>query len=97
MRVPKEIQQVLLSELPNVLEQIDEASKQIYDPNTIWLEAIQFADYVGQFGQHLKENHGPNCIEEISYALIQMSDTFKQMAEGALRAIDESEKMNGAQ
>ena len=76
---------------------IDDAAKQIYDPNTIWLEAIQFADYVSQLGKHLQENHGQECIDEIAYGLIQMSETFKDMGEGALRAIDESEKIDGAQ
>lgn len=89
------MQEVLIHELPNVIEQVDEAVKQIYDPNTIWLESIQFADYVSQLGKHLKEHHGEECIEEISYALIQMSESWKMMGEGALRALDESEKMNG--
>ena len=97
MKVPKEIQEVILSELPNVIEQIDEATKQIYDPNTIWLEAMQFADYVSQFAKHLQEHHGEECIAEVAENLINLSESFKFMGEGALKVIDESEDMNGTQ
>ena len=97
MKIPTEIQEVILSELPNVIEQIDEATKQIYDPNTIWLEAIQFADYVGQFGEHLKEHHGPECIEDIATQLLNLANSFKEMGESALTVIDESEAMDGTQ
>lgn len=98
MQVPKEIQQVLIKELPNVVEQIDEAAKQIYDPNTIWLEAMQYADYVSQFGKHLQENHGEDCVADIANGLIQISESFKSMGESALQVIDESEKRkNGTQ
>jgi len=96
MKVPKEIQEVILSELPNVIEQIDEATKQIYDPNTIWLEAMQFADYVSQFGKHLQENHGLDCVEEIAQQLINISESFKFMGEGALKVIDETEEIHGS-
>lgn len=97
MKVPKEMREVLLNELPNVIEQVEEATKQIYDPNTIWLEAIQFADYVSQYAKHLHENHGPQCIEELAYGLISISESFKQMAEGALRVLDETEDIDGTQ
>lgn len=97
MKVPTELQQVILSELPSVLEQIDDATKQIYDPNTIWLEAIQFADYVEQFGKHLADNHGPDCISEISEGLVAMSSFFKYMGEKALKVLDETEDINGTQ
>jgi hypothetical protein len=97
MKVPKEMQEIILSELPNVIEQIDDAAKQIYDPNTIWLEAMQFADYVGQLGKHLQEDHGPECIEDIAEQLINISDSFKLMGEGALRVIDETEDMDDTQ
>ena len=95
MKVPTEIQEVILTELPNVIEQIDEATKQIYDPNTIWLEAIQFADYVGQFAKHLQEHHGEECIAEIAQQLIHLTDSFKDMGEGALKVIDETEGTHG--
>jgi hypothetical protein len=96
MKVPKEIQEVILSELPNVIEQIDEATKQIYDPNTIWLEAMQFADYVSQFGKHLQENHGPDCVEQVAQEIINLSESFKFMGEGALKVIDETEEIHGS-
>jgi len=97
MKVPTEIQEVILSELPNVIEQIDEATKQVYDPNTIWLEAIQFADYVEQLGKHLTEDHGRECVEDIAEQLMNMSSSFKVMGEGALKVLDETEDTNGTQ
>jgi methyl-accepting chemotaxis protein len=95
MKVPTELQEVILSELPNVIEQIEDASKQIYDPNTIWLEAMQYADYVEQLAKHLQEEHGPDCTQAISESLINLSISFKEMAESALQAIDETENING--
>jgi hypothetical protein len=91
------MQEVIISELPDVIEQIDDAVKQIYDPNTIWLEAMQFADYVHQFAQHLQENHGQDCIQEIAVNLVSLSQEFKYMGEGALTVIDESKEMDGTQ
>ena len=95
LKVPTEIQEVILSELPNVIEQIDEATKQIYDPNTIWLEAIQFADYIEQLGKHLREHHGEDCIADISEQLVNMANSFKDMGESALKVIDETEDIHG--
>jgi hypothetical protein len=97
MQVPREIQEALLSELPNVIEQVEEASKQIYDPNTIWLEAMQYADYVEQLAKHLQEDHGPDCTNVIAENLINLSISFKEMGESALRAIDETENIDGEQ
>jgi hypothetical protein len=97
MKVPKEIQEVILSELPNVLEQVEEASKQIYDPNTIWLEAMQYADYVEQLGRHLQDDHGPDCNNLIADNLINLSISFKEMGESALQAIDETGNIDGEQ
>ena len=97
LKVPQEVKDIIIAELPSVLEQINEASKKIYDPNTIWLEAMQFADYVGQFGEHLQEHHGPECIAEIAAGLINLANSFKDMGESALRVIDESEAMDGTQ
>lgn len=97
MKVPTEIQEVILSELPNVIEQIDEATKQVYDPNTIWLEAIQFADYVEQLGKHLEQGHGEDCIADVAEQLINMATSFKIMGEGALKVLDETEDTNGTQ
>ena len=97
LKVPQEVKDIIIAELPNVMEQVNEASRQIYDPNTIWLEAIQFADYVGQFGEHLQEHHGPECVAEIAAGLINLADSFKEMGESALTVIDESEAMDGTQ
>ena len=97
LKVPQEVKDIIIAELPSVLEQVNEASKQNYDPNTIWLEAMQFADYVGQFGAHLKEHHGPECIEDIAEGLVVLANSFKEMGESALRVIDESEAMDGTQ
>lgn len=97
MKVPKEMQEAIISELPDVIEQIDDAVKQIYDPNTIWLEAMQFADYVHQFAIHLQDNHGEECIQEIAVNLVSLAEGFKQMGEGALTVIDESREMDGTQ
>jgi hypothetical protein len=96
-QVPQEIQEALLSELPNVIEQVEEASKQIYDPNTIWLEAMQYADYVEQLARHLQEEHGPDCNREVAVSLINLSISFKEMGESALLAIDETENIDGEQ
>lgn len=97
MKVPTEIQEVILSELPNVIEQIDEATKQIYDPNTIWLEAMQFADYIEQLGKHLREPHGADCVADIAEQLINMANSFKDMGESALKVLDETEDIHGKQ
>jgi len=97
MRVPKEMQEAIISELPDVIEQIDDAVKQIYDPNTIWLEAMQYADYVEQLAKHLQEDHGPDCHSAIAEQLINLSASFKEMCEGALQAIDETEYIDGEQ
>ena len=97
LQVPQEIQEALLSELPAVIEQVEEASKQIYDPNTIWLEAMQYADYVEQMARHLQEDHGPDCNSAIAVNLINLSISFKEMGESALRAIDETENIDGEQ
>ena len=95
LKVPTEIQEVILSELPNVIEQIDEATKQIYDPNTIWLEAMQFADYVEQLGKHLRVNHGDECVADIAEQVINLANSFKDMGESALKVLDETEDING--
>jgi len=97
MKVPTELQEILLTELPNVIEQIDEATKQIYDPNSIWLEAMQYADYVSQFATHLQMDHGPECVQMVSEQLIELSTSFKEMAESALQAIDKTEDINDTQ
>jgi hypothetical protein len=86
------MKEALLSELPRILEQIDDVAKKIYDPSQIWLESMQFADYVTQLAIHLTEGHGDECVTDIAEQLQNMSNSFKQMGENALRALDEVEK-----
>jgi len=78
------VKQALLNELPDFI-------RQIFDPNQIWLESLQFADYVGQLGEHLLENHGDECREDIANQLNAMSMAWKLMAENAMTVLDQSE------
>lgn len=80
-----------MAELPEFLETVDETARQIFDPSAIWLESIQYADYVEQLSDHLKENHGDECREDIADQLKAMSIGWKTMAENAMRVLDESE------
>ena len=91
LNLPMEVKETLKSEIPQVLERMEDVAKKIYDPQQIWLESMQFADYVTQLAQHLKEDHGRECIDEIVEQLINMSNSFKQMGENALRVLDEAE------
>jgi hypothetical protein len=92
MNFPVEMKEALLEELPKVIEQMEEVAKKVYDPHQIWLEAMQFADYVTQLSDHLKDDHGTDCILDIAEQLSNMSNSFKQMGENALQVLDESEK-----
>jgi hypothetical protein len=85
------VKQALINELPDFIETVDENARQIFDPNQIWLESLQFADYVGQLGEHLLENHGDECREDIANQLNAMSMAWKLMAENAMTVLDESE------
>ena len=85
------VKQALINELPDFLETVDENARQIFDPNQIWLESLQFADYVGQLGSHLLENHGDECREDIANQLNAMSMAWKLMAENAMTVLDESD------
>ena len=85
------VKQALINELPTFIETIDDSARQIFDPNQVWLESLQFADYVGQLGEHLLEKHGDECIEEIAQQLKAMSMSWKLMAENAMSVLDESE------
>ena len=84
------VKQALINELPDFIETVDENARQIFDPNQIWLESLQFADYVGQLGSHLIENHGDECREDIANQLTAMSMAWKLMAENAMTVLDES-------
>lgn len=91
--LPQPITEALLNELPEFVEHVDEATQRIFNPSAIWLEAIQFADYVAQLASHLREEHGPECREEIAERLIVMSESFKSLAEDAMKVLDNSEKV----
>ena len=96
--LPQAMKETLLNELPEFVEHIDEATDKIFNPSTIWIEAVQFADYVGQLAIHLKEQHGEDCREEIGERLELMSQSFKQLAEHAMLVIDQLEsRRDGAQ
>ena len=90
-QIPQELKDLLLEQLPEVMEEIEESTKAIYDPNAIWLEAIQFADYVQQNAKHLEERHGDECVAEVSEALQVMCQSFKNMGENALKVLDQTE------
>lgn len=87
-KLPKEIKEALLDELPNFVELVDEATNKIFNPSAIWFESLQFADYVAQLAGHLREEHGPDCREEISEKLILMAENYKELAEHAMTVID---------
>ena len=89
--LPQIVKDNLLNELPNFVEHIDEATNKIFNPSAIWLESIQFADYVSQLAGHLKEEHGGNCREEIAERLEVMSESFKELAEHAMIVIDRTQ------
>jgi len=87
-KIPNDLKEKLLSDLPALLENVGEIAATVYDPNKIWLEAIQFADYVQQHTEHLGSQHGPECDEESLETLMAMTTSFKQMAEQAMRVLD---------
>lgn len=98
--MPQTVKENLLSELPNFVEHIDEATNKIFNPSAIWLESIQFADYVGQLAGHLKEECEEHHRQEIAERLLIMSESFKDLAEHAMIVIDQSQgafKQDGAQ
>lgn len=92
LNLPVEMQEALKSEIPQVLERLEDVAKKIYDPHQIWLESMQFADYVTQLAEHLNDDHGPECTKLIAEQLANMSNSFKEMGENALQVLDESEK-----
>jgi len=91
-KLPQSVKDSLLNELPNFVEYVDEATNKIFNPSAIWLESLQFADYVAQLATHLKEEHGAECREEVAQKLILMADNYKELAESAMTIIDRSEK-----
>jgi hypothetical protein len=98
-KLTPQMKETILSELPEFMEHIDEATRKIFDPSAVWLECLQFADYVSQMAQHLLDNHGPECTEQVGINLKIMADSWKDLAEGSMEVLDQSEKVfdNGAQ
>jgi methyl-accepting chemotaxis protein len=88
-----EMRQAILDGLPEFMERIDEATQKIYDPSQVWFESIQFADYVEQLAEHLAQDHGPECREEIATQLRLMSESWKDLAENAMEVLDKSEEV----
>jgi len=64
-------------------------AKKVYDPTQIWLESIQFADYVNQLAIHLHDCGEEDCNTNVAEKLIEMAESFKQMGENALTVLDE--------
>jgi hypothetical protein len=83
--MPDDLKEQLKSALPTLLENVGEVAKTVYDPNAIWLESIQFADYVHQFLEHLEGCDDSDCIK----TTITMTKSFKRMAEHAMRVLDQ--------
>jgi hypothetical protein len=73
------------------MEEFDEAALKVFDPSKVWFEALQFADYTGQAGEHLASECGENCREEIAEQLQMMASSFKQLAERSLQVLDAAE------
>lgn len=90
--IPQEMKDSILNELPAFVEHIDEASRKIYDPSAIWLESLQFADYVSQMADHLAE-HGQDCATEVAGQLKLISETWKEVAEQSMQILDRTEKV----
>jgi hypothetical protein len=97
--LPPSLKEALLSELPNFVEHVDEATNKIFNPSAVWFESLQFADYVAQLASHLREDHGAECREGIAEQLIMMADNYKDLAESAMRVLDKADKgfKHGAQ
>ena len=89
--LPKDLKKELINNLPVLMEQFDEAALKVFDPSKVWLEALQFADYTGQAGEHLASQCGENCREEIAEQLQIMASSFKQLAERSLQVLDAAE------
>lgn len=89
---------MLAEQVPTIIGMMQDSMEKIISPNQIWLESMQFADYVNQFGTHLMECGAEECTLNIGRALFDMSTSYKAMGERALTVIDEIEKdQNGSQ
>lgn len=89
--LPKELKKELIEHIPELMEEFDEAALRVFDPSKVWLEALQFADYTGQAGEHLMSECGESCREEIAEQLQVMASSFKQLAERSLQVLDAAE------
>lgn len=82
--MPNDLKEELKAALPKLLENVGEVAKAVYDPNAVWLESIQFADYVHQYLEHAQECDDKACLT----TAIAMTKSFKRMAEHAMRVLD---------
>ena len=93
--MPPEMKEAILNELPNLVEHIDEATAKIFDPSKVWLESIQFADYVSQMADHLLSDCG--CTPEDKFILAEqlkyIAETFKEVAESSMQILDQSDRI----
>lgn len=91
--MPEQMKQVLLNDLPSFLEQVDEATQKIYNPHAVWLESLQFADYVSQMAKHIEQGtcEDTDCELKTLAQLIFMAENWKELAENALEVLDKSE------
>jgi uncharacterized protein YjiS (DUF1127 family) len=92
--MPAQMKESLLNELPSLVEHIDEATRKVYDPSAVWLESIQFADYVSQMSDHLISDCG--CGEEdkrgIAAQLKFIAESFKEVAENSMELLDHADR-----
>lgn len=86
--LPDDLKQRLNESLPMLLENVGEAAKTVYDPNAIWMESIQYADYVQQHLQHLTTCTDEECNKENLQTALAFTSEFKNMAESAMRVLD---------
>lgn len=96
--ISDDIKKLLQEQVPMLVSMMQDGMENLLNPTKIWLESMQFADYVNQFGQHLLDCGAEDCTEGIGRALVEMAKSYKTMGERALTVIDEIEKEeNGAQ
>lgn len=91
--IPLDMKEKVLSQLPIIAENLDDATRKVYDPNRIWFDSLQFADYVDQLATHLRdsivEGHPEDCKVEIALGLHTMANIWKAMAENAMSILDD--------
>lgn len=91
--ISDEMRNKIVEQLPMIAENLDDATRRIYDPQKIWFESIQYADYVDQLAEHLRDavmdDHGDDCKMEIAVGLHTMSGIWKAMAENAMTILDD--------